>query len=154
MHLDNNLRNAPYEVLTNVCCLLCFSLSSEPGHSGQYDTVPSSPLGLSRFLPSAECSPHFSPTVHFIRVCFILTGQACDPWALIVQEDCRRASLGHWGDWNRTSLTFLLTKFTFEHLLWNFSLENIQDGTRGVGGFRMKYMSWNKMEIYLWGFEK
>lgn len=55
---------------------------------------------------------------------------------------------------NLSGLTFLPTNFVLEQSLWNFSLKHIQCGTWVVGGFCMKYMSWNKMEIYLWGFEK
>lgn len=56
-----------------------WSSSSEPGHSGQYDTVTFSPLRVTGFLPSVESSPLCSPVVHFIRVCFILTGKTHDP---------------------------------------------------------------------------
>lgn len=56
-----------------------WSSSSQSGHSGQYDTVTVSPLRVNGFLPSVESSPLCSHMVHFIRVSFILTGQAHDP---------------------------------------------------------------------------
>lgn len=56
----------------------CWSSGSEPGHSGQYHPVPFSPLGVTGFPPSAESSPLFSSTLHFIRVCVYLDRPG--PW--------------------------------------------------------------------------